>query len=305
MSRPCTQRQNGFALILVIWAVIMLASLASGFSLAVRHETRVAGDTAAIAHAEAAATAALHTAVLAFGSADAETRWQSNLEPHQLAWPGASIVVRAQSESGRIDINRAPRELLVGLFEQVLPNNDANELADAVVDWRDRDDEALAGGSEKRAYSGAGFAYTPPNMPFHSVNELSQVMGFNSAMVSRVRQYLTVYSRQPRINATSADLVTLNAVPGIDRDDAEAFIAERDRTLAEGGTLDFTALRNGRRYLDTRPGHMLLSLDIDVRLSDGLRRREHAVIQLNRARGYNLLLRETLPIPLDSEANRG
>lgn len=299
MSRRNSTPQKGFAMILVIWSMVMLASLGSGFSLAVRHEVRVASDTADIAHAEAAATAALNTAVLAFGSEDAETRWYSNNEPHQVDWPSASITVRAQSENGRIDLNHAPRELLVGLFEQLYAGTNAQELADAVIDWYDRDDDALQGGSEKRIYSSAGYAYTPPNMPFSSINELSQVIGFDGAMVTRARPYLTVYSFQPRINAASADLVTLSAVPGIDRDEAEAFVAERNRTLAEGGTLDYTALRNGRRYLDTldtRPDHMWLSLDIDVRLTDGLVRREHAVILLNRARGYNLLLRETQPV---------
>jgi hypothetical protein len=50
--------------------------------------------------------------------------------------------------------------------------------------------------------------------------------------------------------------------------------------------------------LESRPNDRLLSIDIDVRLDDGFRRREHAVIQLNRTRGYTLLARETLPTQL-------
>jgi hypothetical protein len=39
----------------------------------------------------------------------------------------------------------------------------------------------------------------------------------------------------------------------------------------------------------------LLSVDIDVRLANGFMRREHAVIQLHRTRGYKLIAREPLP----------
>jgi len=128
------------------------------------------------------------------------------------------------------------------------------------------------------------------------VSELSQVIGFNGEMVDEAGPYLTIYSQQPRINITSAELLVLAAVPGIDRDMAEAFIAQRERVLAQGGTLDHTPLRTGMRYLDTRPSGKFLSLDIEVRLDEGLGRREHAVIRLDRARGYRLLARETRPV---------
>ena len=289
-------QDRGFALILVIWSLVLLSSLAGGFAFAVRHEARVAADMESIARTEAAATAALHTAVLALGTTDREDRWQADTQAHQVPWPAATITVRVQSESGRIDINRSPRELLAGLFSQLFPDADPDALADAVVDWRDRDDRPGPAGAEQDAYIQAGYTYTPPNNAFDSVSELSQVIGFNGEMVDEAGPYLTIYSQQPRINITSAELLVLAAVPGIDRDMAEAFIAQRERVLAQGGTLDHTPLRTGMRYLDTRPSGKFLSLDIEVRLDEGLGRREHAVIRLDRARGYRLLARETRPV---------
>jgi general secretion pathway protein K len=287
------RRKQGFALILVIWSLVLLSSLAGGFAYAVRHEARVAADMESIARAEAIATAVLHTAVLALSNTDPEQRWQADSQTHLIPWPGASSKVRVRSESGRIDLNRAPRELLAGLFSELFADADPNALADAVIDWRDSDDRPEPAGAELNTYIQAGYRYGPPNDPFDSVNELSQVIRFDSEMLARAGDYLTVYSRQPRINAASADLVALAAVPGIDRDKAQEFIAHRERVLAEGGTLDYTALATGRRFLDTRPGGKYLSLDIEVVLDEGLRRREHAVIQLDRARGYRLLARET------------
>ena len=288
-------RNRGFALILVIWSLVLLASLATGFSHAVRHETRVAADMSAIARAEATATAALNTTVLALGSSDREARWQADGRTHLIPWPGATVTVRVQSESGRIDINRSPPELLAGLFSQLLTGSDPEALADAVIDWRDKDDIPGPAGAEKEAYSQAGYAYEPSNGAFYSVNELSQVMGFDSAMVETVKPYLTVHSGQPRINAASADLVVLAAIPEVDRATAQAFIEQRESVLAGDGELDYSLLRNGRRYLDTRRGNRLFALDIEVSLVDGLKRRERALVRLDRRQGYSLLARETRP----------
>jgi general secretion pathway protein K len=294
-------RRRGFALILVIWSLVLLASLATGFSHAVRQETRVASDLSAIAHAEAAATGALHTAVLALSTASREDRWQTDNQPHAIPWPGASVTVRVRSESGRIDINRAPPELLAGLFSQLFPDSDSASLADALIDWRDKDERPGAAGAEQEAYSQAGYAYGPSNSAFYSVNELSQVIGFNSTMVETAKPYLTVHSRQPRINAISADLVVLTAVPEVDQASAQAFIEQRENALAGDGDLDYSLLSKGRRYLDTRRDNRLYALDLEVRLNDGLMRHEHAVVRLDRRQGYTLLARETRPISKTAE----
>ena len=261
-----------------------------------RHEARVAADMESIARAEATTTAVMHTAVLALSSSDPEQRWQADSQTHLIPWPGATSKVVVRSESGRIDINRAPRELLIGLFSELFADADPEALADAVIDWRDSDDRPGPAGAEKNAYLSAGYRYVPANTPFDSVNELGRVIGFDSEMLAEAGDYVTIYSRQPRINAASADLVVLTAVPGIDGDQAQAFIAHRERVLAEGGALDYTPLRTGRRFLDTRPGGKYLSLDIEVVLDEGLRRHEHAVILLDRTRGYRLLARESRPV---------
>jgi general secretion pathway protein K len=294
-------RDRGFALILVIWSLVLLSSLAGGFSYAVRHEARVAADMESIARAEAAAVAGLHTTVLALASGDPGDRWQADGRIREVSWPDAAIRIRVRSESSRIDLNHSPPELLAGLFVQVFPDQDAEALAAAVSDWRDPDDRPGPAGAERDAYVQAGYTYSPKNRPFDSVSELSQVIGFDSAMVERASAYLTVNSHQPRINVAGADLLVLAAVPGINRDDAEKFVAYRERVLAEGGTLDYNPLRNGMRYLDKRPGGRFLSIDIEVRLNEGLMRREHAVIRLDRARGYRLLARETHPARLEPD----
>ena len=291
-----TRRDRGFALILVIWSLVLLTSIATGFAYAVRHETRVASDLADLARAEAAAAAALRYAVLAVTTGDAEERWAADAQPHEIPWPEATIKIRVRAESGRIDLNRAPRELLLGLFEQLLPEADHAALADAIIDWRDPDERPEPAGAEEMDYARAGYAYTPPNRPFVTVNELSQVMGFDDKTVAAVNPYLTIHSRRNRIHAASADLVVLTAVPGITRADAEEFIARREEALVAGDALDFGTLDEGRRYLDTRPANKVFSVDIEVRLAEGFARRQRVVIQLDRSRGFSVLALADLPV---------
>lgn len=287
-------RQKGFALMLVIWSLITMSGMATGFAFAVRHETRAAADLASRARAQAAAEAALRFAVLALGDDDRETRWQANGLRHKVPWPEADITVAVQAESGRMDLNLAPRELLVGLFEQVLGEVDHEALADAVIDWRDRDDEPGLEGAEYDEYARAGYAYGPSNRPFQSVHELSRVMGFDRDTDQTLAPYLTIYGRMPRINAISAHPVVLAAVPDISLAEAEDFVRYRDSALAAGERLDFAILQKGRRFLDTRVDQRAYALMTEVTLPDGTEYREHAVVRIAPGRGFEVWSREVV-----------
>jgi general secretion pathway protein K len=210
------RRSRGFALILVIWALVLLTSLATGFALAIRHEIRVAGDLASIAQAEATATAALHATAFMVSLKEPTQRWQADKRLRKLPWPDADIGVRVQSESGKINVNLAPRELFNGLFTQFMSPARAEALTDALLDWRDGDDEPEPSGAEQEDYSRAGYAYGPANASFNSVNELRRVLGFDYPTVELLKPYLTVHSKRPRINVLGADAVALMAIPGVD-----------------------------------------------------------------------------------------
>ncbi len=294
--------QNGFALILVIWALVLLVSLASGFSYAVRHEVRAAADLETTARAEAAATGALHAAVLKLGDRDPDNVWQADGRSRPVRWPDATIGVTVSSESGRIDINRAPRNLLFGLFRQFYSAEEAQALTAALLDWRDNDGVQRPGGAERRQYAAIG-QRGPANAPFSSVRELRQVIGFSRQVLETVAGYLTVYSGTPRIDAANADLVTLLSVPGIDRDAAEQFIAQRDAGSENDMRASFRLLRTGSRYLVLGGKSAVLAIDIDVRLDGGFKRRERAVIRLATSRGYSLIAREAVPI-VDAEVEQ-
>ena len=99
---------GGFALILVIWALVLLTSLATGFALAIRHEIRVAGDMASIAQAEATAADGQFPKATILSCVDSRV-------PVEIIW----FVIIALLEGGLLFFNfddLATRTFLVLLF---------------------------------------------------------------------------------------------------------------------------------------------------------------------------------------------
>ena len=95
----------------------------------------------------------------------------------------ADVAVEFRSESGRIDLNFAPKQLLVGLFTVLgTRREDAEGFADRILAWRT---PATAGTAESEAflYRIAGKNYDPRRGPFQHVNELGLVVGLPTDLV--------------------------------------------------------------------------------------------------------------------------
>lgn len=122
-------------------------------------------------------------------------------------------------EQGRIDLNvlhsgnyKVFAQLLIVLGYNTA---DAEQIAAAVIDWIDSDDTvSLNGlGAESEFYKDDGRLYPCKNALFDSVEELSLVRGVSPELVSRVRDYLTVFPRGGglQINFDTASLTVLRA----------------------------------------------------------------------------------------------
>lgn len=290
--------ERGFALVLVLWAMILLTVIGVSFGFAVRVETETGAQLADQVRAEAAATAGIRRAILGLLTNDVDLRWQSDGREYEIPWPDATLRVTIRAENGKIDLNYAAAPLLAGLFEDQLPEADAAALADAVVDWRDRDERRSDNGAEAEEYRAAG-RWGPANLPFASVAELSQVLGFDGATVERLTPYLTVFARRPRINPIAADVTVLAAIPEISRDLAEQFVAQRATGMSDDQTPDLTLLAPGTSYIDTRLAATAAAIRAEARLPGDAAAAVEAVINLrSRGQAYEILdWRLPLPTP--------
>ena len=114
------------------------------------------------------------------------------------------------STAGLVDLNTATLDTLEKLFIGIGAPQPAN-LAAAVVDFRDPDNEPLPGGAEIAEYEAAGLAHGPKNAPFLNVGELDQVLGMTPELFARARPFITTTSGllSPDVTLASPDILAL------------------------------------------------------------------------------------------------
>ena len=85
----------------------------------------------------------------------------SNIKLEQ-CWFDVMVV----DEASKLNVNTATKEQLLGLWYMT------EEIADAIIDWRDNDDNPQTGGVEGGYYENLPFRYTIRNGPFRTIREL-------------------------------------------------------------------------------------------------------------------------------------
>ncbi len=204
---PMPVRQRGIALVVVLWAAIILALLAGGVLRLSRGDLNLTRNLIESTHAELAADSALWTAVYTIVNGEADA-WRSDGTVYAWRFGDAEVRVRVTDELGRIDINVAAPELLAGLFAAAgAEPEEANSLADAVVAYRDEKVERISGSDvdPRSGALGVGFAV---------VDELEQVPGMPPQLYRQIAPAITVYTGQPRPRAEVASPLVVAATEG-------------------------------------------------------------------------------------------
>lgn len=209
---------RGFALLVVISTVGLMALLVAAFSLSVRTELRSTAAAVENAKAEALADGGASLAILNIIAVRSQSgtvsRFPPDGSPVFCAMSGGVLRVTVEDESARIDLNTANDRLLrAALLGLGLSETNVTALADAVIDFRDPDDHRRANGAETAEYNAAGLLHGPKNAPFARAEELAQVLGFDSATLNKLLPFTTVHSGQSGLDATlaSPELVSILA----------------------------------------------------------------------------------------------
>lgn len=230
--------EQGVALVIVLWTVMLLTVIAGNFVFAMRTETLVVRNMVSAAQAEAIANGAVQRALYeTFKPVSDVNSWKADGRERQWIQDGAKIKVVIMDESGKIDINMGSDALLMGLLLSTgMGGAKAEQLLDAILDWRDVDSQPRPKGAEGDAYRAAGLKYEPANAPFEAVEQLQQVLGMTPEIFHRIAPLVTVQSKQSGINTLVASRGVLMAIPGVDPAQVDAYIAQRNESLARGQT---------------------------------------------------------------------
>lgn len=224
------RHMRGIALIVVLWILVLLTITVGVYAVLARTETMQSRFLFDVTEARYAAEAGLHRAVFEMRNPDFQTRWVPDGRPYYMEFGDAVIEMRITDESGRIDLNRTPAELLVELFlSRGVDEQVAWQLADAIEDWRDPDDLPRLYGAEIDEYLAEGYPYGPANQAFQSVDELQQVMGVSFDLFQQLENLLTVHGRGGQVNPAFAPAEVLAAMPDMDLESAQMFVEERQQ----------------------------------------------------------------------------
>lgn len=180
-------KPHGSVLIVVIWIVLILASLIIILAHNIRVEAIAATNHVSQVKAESVANGAIQYVFAKLNEEDASISYSDNPYEAMQVGDGYFWILRPNlsgerdydfglvDEAGKVNLNSdSPQELLDMLLK--LPNM-TTELANSIIDWQDEDQDVSAGGAESEYYLLLSNPYQCKNAPLETVEEILLIKG--------------------------------------------------------------------------------------------------------------------------------
>jgi general secretion pathway protein K len=208
-------RSNGFALMIMLWTLVLIAFIVAHVTASGRTEIRIAGNLAANAIAEAAADGAIFEAIFNLTDTGSDQRWPIDGTARELAIGDSRVTVRLEDEAGRVNPNLASPALLEALLHVTGSDREsARRLAAAIGEWVGSAPVARSQNTRLAEYCVAGLDYGPPGAPLETLDELARVLGMTPAKLAAIRPHLTLFG-PPEPNPATANPVVAAALAEI------------------------------------------------------------------------------------------
>jgi len=269
--------EAGFVIIAVLWILTALATLAMIFSVYLSNSARALGATDISIERDALVSASLGLTAYRLLSVEEKSRPAQGSFSFRL--DDADALVTFTSEAARVDLNRAPKEMLAGLFEVLGAEQiAAGELADRVVGWRTKSKPNTAN-DESALYLATGLNYAPRGAPFAHVNELSLVLGATPAIVERVLPFVTVFSKSADVDVLLAPPEVIAALPGMTPEVLNDFLKQRPSLPRDPKAI--AAALGPAKDAASLPDSKIFRVLTTLRFNNGRRTSSEAVISLS------------------------
>jgi len=188
------------------------------------------------------------------------------------------VELRVTDERGKLDLNVADENTLFNLFvNNGMDPSAAEQLAAAVLDWRDPDDIERVNGAELDAYLNAGLAVGPANRSFLVCEELLQVLGMPYELYRNIEPGITVYSSSAVPELSFAPVQALLSIEGLTAEEAADFVEQRH--ALDQQDLTGLALPNGQSVVARGRG-LTYSIEARATLPNGVWEMIEATIRL-------------------------
>jgi general secretion pathway protein K len=278
-------------LVTVLWSIALLSTLVMATSVTFRGFVGIVAVDRNRLKADGLLTAGLEVAAGLASSADQIPLY--DLESTVTLSSGA-VRFRIDDEGGRIDIGKAPVEVLAALFASVGAAN-PDTIAQRIVDWRKLDGAPTASGAQRaadarNAVASAVVHGNAPNAPpaaavvpaktpvpesaITSVADLRLLPEMRPQWIAAIAPLTTVFGNET-VNPLTAPPAVLAALPGIDSARIAAFLDARRQPMEPQRLVGL--LGATQKYLDVKPPQAV-SVHLIAALSDGYTAEANVVI---------------------------
>ncbi|MBI1290753.1 hypothetical protein GC173_05860 [bacterium] len=263
--------RRGIVFVVLLWAIMALTTVAIYFAHSSRLVYLASESAAAGYQAENAISSAVEYFLYAIQTEEPEGKyldletdgyevsqvplgearfWFLGWDRNALTEP-SSPVYTAVDEAAKLNINTADQEMLAALPGMT------SELAAAIVDWRDTDEELSSEGAESADYLTLDTPYAAKNSEFESIDEIRLLHGADPEILygedrnmngvldqnendgdaswppdnedgilqTGIMRYITVFSREPNTKSDGSNKVNLRGQSA--RSDLQTLVSER------------------------------------------------------------------------------
>lgn len=188
-SRP---GDRGFALLIVLWALVLLALIVTELGTSGRMESKIARNLMSNAEAEAAADGAVHQALFHLSDASNQS-WPADGIVRHLAIGPVPVDIRIDDEAGKVNPNLADPALLQALLVVLgADQRQALTITQSILEWRGGTPPEQQASVAAR-YQAAGLTYQPSFSPFESLDDVALVQGMTADLAARLLPHLSVH----------------------------------------------------------------------------------------------------------------
>jgi general secretion pathway protein K len=234
-AATASSSERGFVIVAVLWILAALAALAMIFSVYLSNSAQALAVNDAGLRTEALVSAGVELAAYQLLLADDKDRPSHGSFHFRL--DNADVAVSFASETARIDLNFAPKEMLANFLAGLGAGQAAaKEYADRIVGWRTRPVPGAAN-DEEALYGAAGLAYSPRQSLFTHVNELGLVLGLPPALVDRALPFVTVFNGTSNVDVLIAAPEVIVGLPGMTPSGVKEFLGERPALSSDSSAI--------------------------------------------------------------------
>ena len=189
--------EDGFAIILVLWVLVILSVIAGQFCFSTRNELRAAisfrEQTKAFYIARAGIAASLPGLVNDRAAKVDDIQWRINTILPIFDFDDGEYNIFISNESGRINLNQADKPLLHMMLTSLdLDEDEKNIIVDSIIDWRDEDSLHQLNGAENDYYQALPAPYDCANNKFKVLSELMLVRGMTPGIYARIKPIISI-----------------------------------------------------------------------------------------------------------------